>query len=72
MINSKGKIGRHGISFLRELKDAADQHPELVSEWGQQFLSSIMERVDFYGEDTYLSEKQANHVEIIATNLGLV
>ena len=72
VISSKGKIGRDGLSWFERLREEAEAHPELISEWQQSFLSSMQDRINFYGEDTYWSEKQVNVLVAIAERVGLL
>jgi hypothetical protein len=72
VINSKGRIGRDGLQWFERLREEAEKHPELISEWQQSFLSSMSDRTSFYGEDTHWSEKQVNALTAIAERLGML
>ena len=51
-------ISLERIAELKELQEIVTTYPSRISEWETSFLSSTIERIDKYGESTFLSEKQ--------------
>lgn len=51
-------ISTERIAEIKELQEIVTTYPSRISEWETEFLSSTLERIDKYGEGTFLSEKQ--------------
>lgn len=55
-----------------ELCELAEAHSDRVNDWEANFLTSVKERVDKYGEDTQMSERQLETIEKISRKVYVV
>jgi hypothetical protein len=50
---------------LQAIEKAVDKEWENLSSWEQKFIEDILERFREYGQNTFISAKQGDHVERI-------
>lgn len=58
-------IGKDGAKHLDVVLKAAYEHPAL-GEWEAQFVEDLMAKLDRYGADLFVSDKQQEIVDRIA------
>lgn len=64
------RLGEKGAEFIEKLAEMGDEHPSLLTEWQQQFLDDYYRKVELYGDETYVTEKQLEQLNNIAEQLG--
>jgi hypothetical protein len=59
------------ILRLERVFEEAEDNPDELTEWEQEFLESLSERIEQYGDRTRISVKQWAVIERIEGKLGI-
>lgn len=70
--NNKMAMTKQQLKDFYELCELAETYSDRVNDWEANFLTSVKERVDKYGEDTQMSEKQLETIEKISRKVYVV
>lgn len=62
-------LSKEYIKEISEVLDIANTHPDRINDWEREFLLSIADKVALYEEDTNLSDKQLERLEIISKKI---
>jgi len=66
------KLGKRGVEFVEQIGRQFTDSASLCSSWQQEFFESFSEKVDTFGDEAYITDKQLTQLNKIAEIYGMV